>query len=120
VGEGGALLSGGERQRVSIARAILKDAPIVLLDEATASLDPENEHAVQDALIALTVNRTLLVIAHRLQTVATADQILFLDHGQIVEHGVHDELIAAGGRYASFWFDRSRATHWRITSTPGH
>ncbi|AXG81617.1 ABC transporter ATP-binding protein [Streptomyces paludis] len=115
VGEGGALLSGGERQRVSIARAILKNAPIVLLDEATASLDPENEQAVQDALSALTAGRTLLVIAHRLQTVAAADQILFLDEGRITEHGSHDELIAAGGRYASFWAERSRARDWSLT-----
>ncbi|MFI6344294.1 ABC transporter ATP-binding protein [Streptomyces sp. NPDC050560] len=112
VGEGGALLSGGERQRVSIARAILKDAPVVLLDEATASLDPENEQAVQEALSALTAGRTLLVIAHRLQTVAAADQILFLDEGRIVERGGHQELLAAGGRYTSFWADLDRARDW--------
>ncbi|MFE9098241.1 ABC transporter ATP-binding protein [Streptomyces sp. NPDC007264] len=114
VGEGGALLSGGERQRVSIARAILKDAPIVLLDEATASLDPENEQAVQEALSALTAGRTILVIAHRLQTVAGADQILFLDGGRIVERGTHAELVAADGRYASFWTQRSRARNWNL------
>ncbi|MYR60323.1 ATP-binding cassette domain-containing protein [Streptomyces sp. SID625] len=114
VGEGGALLSGGERQRVSIARAILKDAPIVLLDEATASLDPENEQAVQDALSALTAGRTLLVIAHRLRTVAAADQILFLDEGRIVERGTHDELVTADGRYASFWARRSRTRDWSL------
>lgn len=114
VGEGGALLSGGERQRVSIARAILKDAPIVLLDEATASLDPENEQAVQEALSALTTGRTLLVIAHRLRTVAAAGQILFLDEGRVVERGTHDELIAADGRYASFWAERNRARDWSL------
>ncbi|MGC2999979.1 ABC transporter ATP-binding protein [Streptomyces sp. G35A] len=114
VGEGGALLSGGERQRVSIARAILKDAPIVLLDEATASLDPENERAVQDALSALTAGRTLLVIAHRLQTVAAADQILFLDEGRVAERGTHAELVAADGRYASFWAERNRARDWSL------
>ncbi|MFF1547692.1 ABC transporter ATP-binding protein [Streptomyces sp. NPDC058291] len=114
VGEGGALLSGGERQRVSIARAILKDAPIVLLDEATASLDPENERAVQEALSALTAGRTLLVIAHRLQTVAAADQILFLDEGRITERGTHEALLAANGRYASFWAQRSRALGWSL------
>lgn len=118
VGEGGALLSGGERQRVSIARALLKDAPIVLLDEATASLDPENEQAVQDALSVLTVGRTLLVIAHRLQTVAAADHILLLDEGKIVERGTHDELIAADGRYAGFWAERSRAQRWSLTHSP--
>ncbi|MEU6057344.1 ABC transporter ATP-binding protein [Streptomyces sp. NPDC047097] len=118
VGEGGALLSGGERQRVSIARAILKDAPIVLLDEATASLDPENERAVQDALTHLTAGRTLLVIAHRLQTVAAADQILLLDEGRIVERGAHHELMAADGRYASFWAQRSRARRWRLAARP--
>ncbi len=116
VGEGGAALSGGERQRVSIARAILKDAPIVLIDEATAALDPENEAAVQDALSALTTDRTLLVIAHRLQTIAAADQIAVLDAGRIVELGRHDELLAAGGRYAGFWAERSRARGWRLAS----
>ncbi|WP_406267287.1 ABC transporter ATP-binding protein/permease [Streptomyces sp. NBC_00191] len=115
VGEGGALLSGGERQRVSIARAILKDAPIVLLDEATASLDPENQQAVQEALSHLTAGRTLLVIAHRLQTVAAADQILLLDEGRIAERGRHEQLIAADGRYADFWAERSRAQRWRLT-----
>jgi len=114
VGEGGWALSGGERQRVSIARAILKDAPIVLLDEATAALDPENEAAVQDALRALTAERTLLVIAHRLQTVQSANQILVLDEGRVVERGSHPELLAAGGRYAAFWAERDRAAGWRI------
>ncbi|MEW1683684.1 ABC transporter ATP-binding protein [Streptomyces sp. T12] len=114
VGEGGALLSGGERQRVSIARAILKDAPIVLLDEATASLDPENERAVQDALSALSAGRTLLVIAHRLGTVAAADQILFLDRGRVTERGTHAELVASGGAYASFWTERNKAQDWSL------
>jgi ATP-binding cassette subfamily B protein IrtB len=116
VGEGGALLSGGERQRVSIARAILKDAPIVLLDEATASLDPENEQAVQEALSVLTAGRTLLVIAHRLQTVAAADQILLLDEGKIAERGTHGQLIGANGRYAAFWAERRRAQHWSLAT----
>ncbi|MEV1079948.1 ABC transporter ATP-binding protein, partial [Streptomyces sp. NPDC050211] len=114
VGEGGTRLSGGERQRVSIARALLKDAPIVLLDEATAALDPENEAAVQDALAALTADRTVLVIAHRLQTVTGADQIVVLDSGRIVETGSHDELLVRGGRYAAFWTERSRAQGWRL------
>ncbi|MGW0120782.1 ABC transporter ATP-binding protein [Streptomyces sp. NPDC003327] len=116
VGEGGAALSGGERQRISIARAILKDAPVVLLDEATASLDPENEQAVQDALTALTADRTLLVIAHRLQTVMAADQILVLDGGGIVQRGTHAELIGEPGRYADFWRERDRARGWRLAA----
>ena len=119
VGEGGAALSGGERQRVSIARAILKNAPIVLLDEATAALDPENERAVQNALRALAADRTLLVIAHRLQTVQSADQILVLDEGRIVERGKHAELLADGGRYATFWAERSRAAGWRLAPAHG-
>ena len=116
VGEGGAALSGGERQRVSIARAILKDAPIVLLDEATAALDPENERAVQDALQALAADRTLLVIAHRLQTVRSADKIVVLDDGRVVEQGNHDALLAAGGRYAAFCAERARAVGWRVAA----
>ena len=114
VGEGGTTLSGGERQRVSIARAILKDAPIVLLDEATAALDPVNEVAVQQALRALTQEKTLVVVAHRLQTVRAADQIIVLDQGRVAERGTHDELLAAGRRYAAFWNDRSRAAGWRL------
>ncbi len=116
VGEGGSTLSGGERQRVSIARAILKDAAIVLLDEATAALDPENEQAVQEALSALTADRTLLVIAHRLQTVTAADQILVLDGGRIVQRGRHEELIGQEGRYADFWTERDRARGWRLAA----
>lgn len=118
VGEGGAALSGGERQRVSIARAILKDAPIVLLDEATAALDPVNEAAVQGALHALTRNKTLVVVAHRLQTVRSANAILVIDQGRVVEQGTHDELVAAKGRYAAFWSKRVRAAGWRLTAHP--
>lgn len=115
VGEGGSALSGGERQRVSIARAILKQAPIVLLDEATAALDPENERYVNRSLARLRERATLLVIAHKLTTVVEADQILVLDeHGAIVERGRHPELLAAGGRYADFWNERSRAAGWRL------
>ncbi|MFD9945751.1 ABC transporter ATP-binding protein [Nonomuraea sp. NPDC059023] len=114
VGEGGATLSGGERQRVSIARALLKDAPIVLLDEATAALDPENEAALVDALSALARERTLLVIAHRLQTIARADQIVVLEAGRVAELGTHGELLARDGRYAAFWRERSRAQGWRL------
>lgn len=115
VGEGGAALSGGERQRVSIARALLKDAPIVLLDEATSALDPENEALVQQALGALTADRTLIVIAHRLQTIQHADQIVVLDStGHVAEIGTHDELLSRGGRYTAFWAERSRAAGWRL------
>lgn len=103
VGEGGALLSGGERQRVSIARALLKDAPIVLLDEVTSALDPINEAAVHDGIERLMAGRTVVMVAHRLRTVQRADRIVFLDNGQIVEEGDHDRLLRHGGRYADFW-----------------
>ncbi|GAA4996098.1 ABC transporter ATP-binding protein [Actinopolymorpha pittospori] len=102
VGEG-ARLSGGERQRLSIARAVLMDTPLLVLDEATAFADPDSEAAIQQALAALTHGRTLLVIAHRLHTVAHADRILVLDRGRITEAGTHDQLIAAGGVYARMW-----------------
>lgn len=103
VGERGALLSGGERQRLSVARALLKDAPVVVLDEVTAHVDTENETALQAALSELVRGRTVIVVAHRLSTVAGADQILVMDAGQIVESGRHDELVAAGGLYARLW-----------------
>jgi ATP-binding cassette subfamily B protein len=100
IGEGGASLSGGEKQRISIARCILKDAPIVILDEATASVDADNEKAIQDAISELCRNKTLLVIAHRLKTIKDADQILVVSDGQIVEKGNHEELCALNGKYA--------------------
>ncbi|MFD9940017.1 ABC transporter ATP-binding protein [Nonomuraea sp. NPDC059023] len=103
VGEGGALLSGGERQRVSIARALLKDAPIVLLDEVTSALDPVNEAAVHEGIEHLMAGRTVVMVAHRMRTVRRADRIVFLDDGGIVEEGGHDELLGRGGRYAAFW-----------------
>ncbi|MFI1914968.1 ABC transporter ATP-binding protein [Nocardia sp. NPDC020380] len=114
VGEGGAGLSGGERQRVSIARALLKDAPVVLLDEATSALDPQNEAVVVRGIHELTRDRTVIVVAHRMATIAHADQILFMEAGRIVERGTHDELLALDGRYAAFWNERTRAAGWRL------
>jgi ATP-binding cassette subfamily B protein len=103
VGEHGLQLSGGQRQRVAIARALIKDAPIILLDEATASLDSESEHQVQDAMGRLCQGRTTLVVAHRLATIMHADRILVVEAGAVVESGRHDELLRKGGRYASFY-----------------
>jgi ABC-type multidrug transport system fused ATPase/permease subunit len=114
VGEGGSTLSGGEKQRISIARALLKDAPIVLLDEATASIDPENERLIQDALNSLVAEKTLVVIAHRLSTVRSADKILVLGNGQILQEGPHEELIAQDGTYRRFWDERERARDWKL------
>ncbi|MGW3968828.1 ABC transporter ATP-binding protein [Streptomyces ardesiacus] len=114
VGEGGARLSGGQRQRVSIARALLKDAPILVLDEATAALDQENEALFAEAVRTLAHRKTLLVIAHRLSTVVDAHQILVLEGGKITERGTHEDLLTAGGTYASFWQRRTRAEGWRL------
>ena len=115
VGEGGATLSGGEKQRISIARAILKDAPIILLDEATASVDPENEYLIQSAINALVESKTLIIIAHRLSTIVAADQIILLnDHGQMEEIGRHEELLENKGLYARLWQSRVQAKKWRI------
>ena len=115
VGEGGTNLSSGERQRVSIARALLKDAPIVLLDEATAALDIGNEIAIGQAVDAIRSDRTLIVVAHRLQTIMTADQIIMLDgEGGIRESGTHLELLAAGGAYAHYWSERVDAAGWQL------
>lgn len=114
VGEGGSNLSGGERQRISIARAILKDAPIILLDEATASIDAGNEHAIRQAMAALVRGKTVLMIAHRLQTIADADQILVLDQGKLVEQGQHTGLMQHAGLYARFWEQQESCRHWRF------
>lgn len=114
VGEGGSTLSGGEKQRISIARAILKDAPVLLLDEATSSLDPENELDVQRALEELVKGRTVVMIAHKLKTVAGADQILMLDQGEIVERGTHAELLQNGKKYAHLWNVQQETSGWQI------
>lgn len=114
IGEGGSTLSGGEKQRISIARAMLKDAPIILLDEATASVDPENEVHLQQAISALVKNKTLIVIAHRLSTIRDADLILVVDNGKIVEKGVHAELIQQKGIYQKFWNIRQKARNWKL------
>jgi ATP-binding cassette subfamily B protein len=102
VGEHGFKLSGGERQRIAIARALIKDAPIILLDEATAALDSESEYQVQQAISELCKGRTTIVIAHRLSTIMHADRILVLEAGEVVESGRHRDLLRAGGRYAAF------------------
>lgn len=114
VGEGGINLSGGEKQRLSIARALLKDAPIILLDEATSSVDPENEAEILSAINELCNGKTVISIAHRLNTVEKADQILVLDDGKIKERGTHQELLSQGGIYASFVNTRAKAKGWRI------
>lgn len=114
IGEGGAHLSGGEKQRISIARAMLKDAPIVILDEATANVDPENEDRLQKAIEALTRDKTIIMIAHRLKTVCHADQILVVDHGRIVQQGTHEQLIGQPGIYAAFVGGRKQAEGWKL------
>lgn len=114
VGEGGCTLSGGEKQRVSIARAILKDAPIILLDEATASLDPENEVEVQKAIDSLIKRRTVIAIAHRLKTIKDADQIIVLDNGRIKEEGTHDDLVRNEGLYAHLWNIQESISGWKL------
>ena len=119
IGEGGATISGGERQRLSIARAMLKDAPIVILDEATANVDPENEAELQAAIEALTGGKTIIMIAHRLKTVRHANQILVVDHGRIVQHGTHDQLIRQKGIYADFILNRKAAIDWKISASCG-
>ena len=114
VGEGGASLSGGERQRISIARAMMKDAPVIFLDEATANVDPENENELMKAIQALTAEKTVIMIAHRLKTVEHADQILVVDHGRIVQQGTHASLMEQDGIYKDFIGQRREAASWKI------
>lgn len=114
VGEGGATLSGGEKQRIAIARAIIKDAPIIILDEATANVDPENEKDLTEAIENLTREKTIIMIAHRLKTVRHADQIVVIDKGKIVQQGKHDELMAEDGIYKNFVSGRKKAVSWKI------
>ena len=114
IGEGGSTLSGGEKQRISIARAILKDAPIIILDEATSSVDPENEQALLSAIQELTKDKTLISIAHRLSTVRNADQIIVIDQGRVVQQGKHNELLQKDGIYRKFLSLRTRATGWHL------
>ena len=114
VGSGGTYLSGGENQRIALARAILKDAPVIILDEATAFADAENEHQIQLAFEKLTAGKTVLMIAHRLSTIQNADLILVFENGQIVERGTHEALLAARGKYASMWSDYQTSIQWKV------
>ena len=117
IGSRGTYLSGGEQQRIALARSILKDAPIVLLDEATAFADPENEHLIRKALKALSQDKTTLMIAHRLNSVVDADQILVLDKGRIVEKGSHEQLLQKQGIYAAMWAEYQTSIDWKIASS---
>ena len=116
LGENGSTLSGGERQRLSIARALLKDAPIVLLDEATASLDPENEALIQRAISTLIEQKTVIVIAHRLRTIRGADKIIVLDKGQVVEQGTHEELNKRDGLYHKLFTIQQESLGWSVSA----
>ena len=120
IGEGGSTLSGGERQRISIARALLKDAPIVLLDEATSALDSENEAEVQAAMGTLAQGRTVVAIAHRLRTVTRADAIYVIDSGRVAESGTHESLLAKGGTYAKLWGLQTDLDAWRAKHPHGN
>lgn len=117
IGEGGSSLSGGEKQRISIARAILKDAPIIILDEATASVDPDNEKHIQKAIDELVKNKTLVIIAHKLSTIKNADQIIVIDKGNIIQKGTHADLINKEGLYEEFWQRRIKAKSWKINKS---
>ena len=114
IGESGGTLSGGERQRLSIARAIMKDSPVIILDEATANVDPENEKELMDAIDELTKEKTIIMIAHRLKTVQNADRILVVDKGTIAEQGTHEDLVKLGGIYSRFIDSRKQAVSWKL------
>ena len=114
IGESGASLSGGEKQRISIARAIMKDAPVIILDEATANVDPENEQELMAAIDTLTREKTIFMIAHRLKTVRNADRILVVDSGRIVQQGKHEELMREEGIYKRFVQSRELAAGWKL------
>lgn len=116
IGEGGASISGGEKQRISIARAIMKNAPIIILDEATANVDPENEKELVEAIDALTKEKTIIMIAHRLKTVRNADQIVVVDSGKIAQLGTHTQLMQEGGIYKNFVNARQQAACWKINA----
>ena len=116
IGEGGASLSGGEKQRISIARAMIKDADIIIFDEATANIDPENEDKLKEAIESLTKNKTVIMIAHRLKTIRNADQILVLKDGEIVERGNHEELIKNDGLYSDLINAKAKADSWKLNN----
>lgn len=108
-------LSGGERQRIAIARAIMKDSPIIVLDEATAFSDPENEFLIQKAFETLLQGKTVIMITHRLSTIRNANNIIVMEQGRLAEAGTHDELVAAGGHYATMWNHYTEATNWKLS-----
>jgi len=117
IGESGGSISGGEKHRISIARSLIKDASIIILDEATANVDPENEKQLQMAIEELTKNKTIIMIAHRLKTIRNAEQILVISNGKIVQRGKHDDLIKKGGIYSNFINVREKAIGWKIQAS---